>query len=331
MGIQFCYGQADIHFSQFYETSVNRNPALTGVFADDYKVSAFYRSQWASVSIPYTTYMFSGETKVAVAPYSEDLISFGLLAYRDKAGTAGQQITSAYPVVSYNKSLNADYNSYLSLGIAGSYSQYSFDPGKVTFNSQYDNGVINTALPSFENIATNKTSFWNLAAGINFNTSNNQDNTVVYCFGLSGYNLTAQPLSYVRGGKSSINLRGNVNAAVAISMREDIKIQFHGNYAQQGNFNEIMGAFLWTWSPINSFYESEFSLSLGGIYRYNDALAPVVKLRYQKVALSASYDVNISSFTPATNSNGGFELSLSISGAYKDQTSGDRKTVCPRF
>jgi type IX secretion system PorP/SprF family membrane protein len=326
-----CYAQADVHFSQFYETSILRNPGLTGVFADDYKVSCFYRNQWLSVSVPYTTYLVSGETKVPVGNYVDDFVSFGMLLYRDKSGSAGQQITSIYPAVSYNKSLNPVYNSYLSFGICASYSQYSFDPGRITFNNQYQAGAINTSLPSLENIAGNSNGFWNLAAGLNFNTSNNEDNGIVYCLGVSGYNLTEQPISYINNRDVVLSVRANVNAAAIITVNEEARIQLHANYGQQGNFREIMGALLWTWSPSVSAVASDFSLTIGGIYRHNDVIAPTIKLRYQRLAISSSYDVNFSTFRPATELRGGFELSLSLSGNYPNNRNANRTILCPRF
>jgi hypothetical protein len=45
--------QADIHFSQFYETSILRNPALTGVFPEDYRVGAYERSEAAAKAVCY--------------------------------------------------------------------------------------------------------------------------------------------------------------------------------------------------------------------------------------------------------------------------------------
>ncbi len=328
---QICFGQVDIHFSQFYETSIMRNPGLTGVFADDYKLSCFYRNQWSSVSTPYSTYLFNGETKLPLGTNVDDFVSFGLLSFSDRAGTAGQRITGAYPTVSYNKSVNPDLNSYLSLGICGMYSQYSFDPGKVTFNNQYQNGTLNSSLPSMENIVGNKISFWNLGAGLNFNSSTNPDNNVVYCIGISGYNLTERPISYLRSGNAILNFRTNLNAALAIALREDIQIQFHGNYVRQSEFNEICGAFLWSWSNVDRSNGSDFTLTLGGIYRYNDAIAPLVKLKFQRLAVSASYDVNTSTFRPATNLQGGVELSVSISGDFRRQMYSSKATVCPRF
>src|SRR5438445_800840 len=118
------FGQADIHFSQFYETSILRNPALTGVFADDYKLGAYYRNQWSSISNPYSTFLVSAETHFQVNQTSEDFVSIGLLSYSDKAGSIDQKITTFYPAINYNKSINSDHNTFLSFGFTGGYMQY---------------------------------------------------------------------------------------------------------------------------------------------------------------------------------------------------------------
>ena len=73
----------DIHFSQFYENSVLTNPALTGVFSGEYKVGIDYRNQWASVATPFTTTMFSAETRILVNRAVNDYISFGFGGYYD--------------------------------------------------------------------------------------------------------------------------------------------------------------------------------------------------------------------------------------------------------
>ena len=45
----------DIHFSQFSETPLLRNPALAGIFSGDLRIQAVYRNQWNSVTVPYQT------------------------------------------------------------------------------------------------------------------------------------------------------------------------------------------------------------------------------------------------------------------------------------
>ena len=55
-----CHAQ-DIHFSQFFETPLLRNPALAGIFSGDLRIQAVYRNQWNSVTVPYQTTSLNGE------------------------------------------------------------------------------------------------------------------------------------------------------------------------------------------------------------------------------------------------------------------------------
>jgi hypothetical protein len=45
----------DIHFSQFFETPLLRNPGLAGIFTGDYRLQMVYRDQWRSVTDGYKT------------------------------------------------------------------------------------------------------------------------------------------------------------------------------------------------------------------------------------------------------------------------------------
>ena len=53
--------QVDPHFTQYYVYPAWLNPALTGAFDGQYRVSGIYRSQWGNISSPFTTPGFSLE------------------------------------------------------------------------------------------------------------------------------------------------------------------------------------------------------------------------------------------------------------------------------
>lgn len=42
----------DIHFSQFYEAPLSRNPALAGIFTGNLRVQLLHRNQWATIDVP---------------------------------------------------------------------------------------------------------------------------------------------------------------------------------------------------------------------------------------------------------------------------------------
>ena len=192
----FVRAQADVHFSQFYETSILRNPGLTGVFADDYKFGVYYRNQWSSVANPFQTVQVSAETHAPVSYKNDDFFSFGLLGYADEAGNIDQKITSIYLALGYNKSLNADHNTYLSVGFTAGYLQYSFDASKATFNNQYQNGQFDPNNPVLEALPNSKLTAIDAGAGVNFNTSSGENNKVTYVIGFSGYHFNQPKFSY---------------------------------------------------------------------------------------------------------------------------------------
>ena len=322
--------QADIHFSQFYETSILRNPALTGVFSDDYKLGLYYRNQWSSITHPYSTALFSAEGHVPVSSVSEDFVSFGILGYSDRAGSIDQKITTVYPALNYNKCINTDHNTFLSVGFTGGYNQYSFDPTKTTFNNQYLNNAFDPSNPSMENLPNAKMSMWDLGAGINYNTSMGEDNRTTYVIGFSGYHFTQPKFSYYQTSGITENMRLNANGAASFTITDMINMQIQANYAIQGTYKEAVGGVLVTWTQLGSISKPRFSLTGGLMYRVGDAIIPIVKVGYQQFAMGLSYDVNLSSLNEASNFQGGYEFTLFYTGNFSDKGM-TRKTVCPKF
>src|SRR5688572_7759127 len=108
----------DIHFSQFFETPLLRNPALAGIFSGDLKIQGVYRTQWNSVTVPYQTASLNIEYKQPVGR-GDDFITLGGEILYDKAGTIALAATHILPVINYHKSLSTEKNMYLSLGFMG--------------------------------------------------------------------------------------------------------------------------------------------------------------------------------------------------------------------
>lgn len=323
--------QADIHFSQFYETSILRNPGLTGVFTDDYKVGTYYREQWSSISHPYTTGSLYGEARFSVGKVSDDYVSIGLLGYNDRAGSLSQTITGVYPALNYSKSMNPDKNAYLSLGVTAGMLQYSFDFTKATVDDQYVFGMYSPTNPTNENITSTKMSIWDLGVGLNYNSSAGEYENVTYMIGISAYHLTRPKFTYMEIEGQTQNMRMNVNAAAAFNVKENVAVQLHANFAAQGGFFEQVTGALATWAEKGGGANPEYALTLGVLYRYKDALIPVAKLKYRRVSIGYSYDVNMSKLKPASRMMGGSELTIAFTGNFRDKSGILRKTVCPKF
>ena len=59
-------------------------------------------------------------------------------------------------------------------------------------------------------------------------------------------------------------------------------------------------------------FNKETSLYTGLLFRYGDALAPVIRYEVNKLAFGVSYDFTLSSLFNANRSNGGFEICIAF-------------------
>jgi type IX secretion system PorP/SprF family membrane protein len=321
----------DVHFSQFYESTILRNPALTGIFTGEYKVTAIYRNQWSSVSQPFQTALISAETRIPVSEDIHDFVSIGLVAYYDRAGSIDLKTMGVYPAINYNKSLEDDHNSFISVGFTGGYLQRSFDPTKMTFDNQYQGGSFNPDNPTGEQITDSKIHHWDLGAGISFSSSAGANNDLSYFVGVAGYHFLKPTVSFFHNSDIKLEMKWNVNAGINYKLSERYGLILHANYMKQGSYSETIGGGLLSWKNSAVPEDNIFTLYAGAFYRINDALAPTVKLDYKTLSFGLSYDVNISKLKAASNLRGGYELTVVKTGLFKDPRWEKARTICPSF
>ena len=322
----------DVHFSQFYETTVLRNPSLMGFFSGDYKVAGNYRNQWSSISNPFITGQLAFESRIPVSTEINDFFSVGLLANYDKAGSLDMKTFSIYPAISYSKSMEDEHNSFISVGFAGGYLQRSFDPTKITVNNQYQNGAFNPDNPTNENITDNKISYWDLGAGISFSSGGGQNNNTSYFAGASGYHFTKPKTSFYNNQLVHLEMKWNANAGINHRINESFGVMAQVNYMKQGRYTELIGGGLVSWKRATERQSDPlFIFYVGAFYRVNDAVIPVVKLDYMRYSFGLSYDVNVSGLKAASNLRGGYELSIVKTGLFSDPRWEKSRTICPHF
>src|SRR3982751_6274175 len=161
------FGQ-DIHFSQFFEAPLLRNPSLAGIFTGDIRVQAVYRDQWNTVTNAYRTGSLNVEYKMPIGR-ANDFITTGLQILYDRAGSVSWTSTHILPALNYHKSLSVERNSYLSLGFMGGPVQRMFDRSRMTTNSMYD------GMGDGENFIEPKYTYIDDAVGMSYNTQLNAD------------------------------------------------------------------------------------------------------------------------------------------------------------
>ncbi len=320
----------DIHFSQFFETPLLRNPALAGLFSGDVRIQAVYRSQWNSVTDAYKTGSLNGEVKLAVGN-ADDFLTIGGQILYDKAGSIAMSSTHILPAINYHKSMSADRNSYLSLGVMGGWVQRSVDRSKITTNSQFDGTGYNGSLSNGENFAKSFYSYFDGSVGMSFNTQlgENIDNNIFLGVAYHHFNRPAK-LTFYSDNKYEMMAKWVGSAGIRMSMTDNSYFTVEADYSKQGVYSETMAGLLYS-CKLGDAENSKYSIHGGAYLRWKDALIPVVKLEFKPLAVAVSYDANISQLKPASTGHGGFEVSLTYQ-KFRDRYNSSKEAIrCPRF
>lgn len=321
----------DIHFSQFYENAILRNPGLTGIFSGDYKAGVNYRTQWGNIANPFETVIASAETRIQTNKEYHDYLSFGACVSYDKAGAIDFTSVQITPAVNYNKRLFDGHSSYLSAGFAASYIQRSFDPSKMTVDNQYLGGGYDPNAATGETMHFDKITHYDVSAGVSFNSSAGPNNEVMYYIGAAAYHIT-KPKEAFSQAETFIRLGAKYtgNAGVSVRFNPHFSMMATANYTNQAPYQEtIFGGMLSYRQPIND--RRIFALSAGCFLRWKDAIIPTMKVDYNTYAFTLSYDVTTSSLKPSLSSKGGWEMSVYIRGKYPRKEGATDRIECPRF
>jgi type IX secretion system PorP/SprF family membrane protein len=320
----------DIHFSQFFEAPLLRNPALAGLFSGDLRLQSVYRTQWQDVSVPYQTTSFNGEVKLAVGK-SQDFVTIGGEILYDKAGTIAMKTTHVLPVLNYHKSLSAEKNMYLSLGFMGGLVQRKFDVGKMTTNSQFDGSAYNSNLGTGEDFASDSYSYFDGTAGLSFNTQLGADaeNNLFVGMAYHHFNKNARN-SFYTNATAELTPKWVYSAGAKMATTDNSYITIHADYSKQGAYTEMVAGAMLTYRLEDS-ENPRYFVHGGAFMRWNDAIIPVAKLEFKPFAVSVSYDANISKLSGATGGKGGFELGLSYQKYLKSDNTSSEAVRCPRF
>ncbi|HMU45344.1 MAG TPA: PorP/SprF family type IX secretion system membrane protein [Chitinophagaceae bacterium] len=316
------FGQ-DIHFSQFFETPLWRNPSLAGIYTGDIRIQAVYRDQWNSVTDAYRTGSVNAEFKMPIGK-ANDFITTGMQVLYDRAGTIGWTSVYALPVLNYHKSLSDIHNRYLSLGFMGGWVQRRFDPSKVTTNSQYDNGGLG------ESFSNSQYNYLDGSVGMSFNADINDKPENNFFLGVAFHHFNRPKKSFYRNDDFELHPKWVFSGGIHLAVSDYSYITIQGDHSRQGGFSETVAGGMYGLKVGGDPDNPQYTMHAGGFLRWNDALIPVIKIDYTPFSIALSYDINISKLKPSSYGRGGFEMSVSYIG-FRQRNSTLDAIRCPRF
>lgn len=316
----------DPHFSQFFSSPLTLNPALTGKFDGSLRFAANYRNQWPAFNNVYTTGTASVDFDILTNRIPEnDTWGVGIIGLTDKAG--GGILTRNYIGVStsYHKALNENGWSQIGVGFQGAYGQQMLDYTKLYFNDQLTPFGYDLTVPSADiaNITNPNFNYLDVNAGLIYTVSTTDKNN--FYVGASMYHIN-RPKESFEGANWTLNPRTTVSAGGYFPVSDILTLHTSGIYQVQNGSNEIvLGAALST--PIDAESYNSSNMYAGAWMRLKDAIIPYVGVEFGGIRIGASYDINISSLKPGSQSRGGMELSL----IYIKRPAESKGLPCPKF
>ncbi|MDB5195637.1 MAG: hypothetical protein JWP88_7 [Flaviaesturariibacter sp.] len=314
----------DLHFSQFFEAPLLRNPSLAGIYTGDIRVQAVYRDQWNSVTNAYKTTSLNAEYKMPIGK-ANDFVTAGMQLLYDQAGTVSLKTTHVLPALNYHKSLSNQVNRYLSVGFMGGMVQQRIDRTKVTTDGTY-NGT-----GDGENFPSPQYTYFDAAAGISFNSELNEDPNNNIFFGFAYHHFNRPKKSFYNNEAAELTPKMVTSAGIKFSVTEASYLTLQADYSKQGAYQEVIGGFLYGIKLGEDFDKPKYTVHGGMFMRLNDAIIPVIKLDYSPFSVSLSYDANISKLKASTMGRGGFEIGISYIGFRKTKEEAPSFSLCPRF
>jgi len=312
--------QVDPHFSQYYVYPSWLNPALTGIFDGNYRISGIYRNQWNSVSSPFSTVGVTADMS------TNKNLNFGINVLNQKAGTAGYNYTTAYASIAYTGvKFGAQGYQRLVFGIQGGIVSRKVTPSKFQFGDQWNPITgYNPSAPTTDILTNTSSTVFDAGAGILYFDAAPGKKANLFV-GFSASHITQPEDPFSAGGKEKLPVRYTAHAGVKLALSETFSITPNALYLKQGNAEEKM---IGAYAKLKA--NNITDLLLGANYRFKDAVAPFAGLNYKNLVLGFSYDVNTSDLGSAVKGTNSFELSLTYIGR-KTYKYSEEHFVCPRL
>lgn len=315
----------DPRFSQFFASPLTLNPALTGRFDGNLRVAGNYRNQWPTINNAFTTFSLSADAPILTGRLPEiDRLAIGFQAFADEQADGVLKNSYFSFSTAYHKGLDEDGFHSVTIGFQGTYAQKRLNTANLKFEDQLRSdgftGITNEIFdPQQLNI-----NYFDLNAGMLF--SGVFEGNINYYAGASMYHIN-RPKESFKGALYDLNPRYTVHGGAYFPVGSTATLHTSALYQNQAGASETVLGGAVGFNLNNDMDYRPTTFYAGSWYRFGDALIPYVGLEFGNWRFGASYDVNTSSLNAASNSRGGFEISL-IYISKKDDAVGIN---CPRF
>lgn len=310
----------DIHFSQFYNSPLTINPALTGIFRGDTRFNTLFKSQWASVPVDFLTFTASADTKFQAKADGNGFFAGGLNFYYDQAGASKLNLATLSLSGSYTQRISGKVFGTVGAMLSGNHR--GFKLGGLTFDNQWNGEQFDPGLDPRESFDNTGITFLDFGAGLNLRFQSLVEPELVdrldkrskMDIGVGLFHLNRPDQSFVDNDKDNLSVRVSTYFFGTLMVSNSVDLILNLNWQSQSPYDEDLG-YLGTKIHLNRELGNQLALQLGLGYRINDfqkgaSYYPVIELFYNGWHASFGYDITVSRFEVATRHRGGPEFNL---------------------
>lgn len=293
----------DIHFSQYFMTDLSTNPALTGVFDSDYRIAGIHRTQWRSVTSPFSTFQLSADAKNFKKNKG---LGLGIRLFNDRAGDSKFNTFSISTALSKSTELNSEGDLFLHSGVQVGFTQKRIDYSGLRFDQQYDGFAYDASQSNGEIGRRDKVSHADLHLGILVRKQLDLGRS--WLIGMSVWNLNTPDVSFKDDVRVNLKQRLSLHGDYSIKINDSWDLNPGARAMMQGPYQEfLMGARLrYTWDYGALAKRRAF---IGGFSRLRDGAFITAGIERDEWIVGLSYDINLSPLEVASSNRGAFEVS----------------------
>lgn len=294
----------DIHLSQFYNCDLLLNPAKTGDFEGDYRVTANYRNQWREISKPISTYIASFDKSFS---YYSQQIEAGILVARDEFSGFQSRTTKVLLSGGYFYTYKENrFRAAIQPGFV--FSQTNLD--LQTFPAQWDFGTGEFDMANNQEANLSPSQFYfDLNLGAQWSRQFEKFKPTV---GFAVNHINRPKATYFSIFEERLRARKVFHTTINYQLKEKTTLEPKFLYMWTAKAGDMV---LGTNLRHQIAHKSITSIYYGAHYRHGikrllDAVIPTIGLRYKKFDLGFSYDINVSSLSKNVTRKSSFEFSL---------------------
>ncbi len=312
----------DIHWSQFNDNPIFQNPALSGHFIGDYRFHGNYRDQWRSVTVPFSTFSLSADSRIFQKPN----LGYGLMLFHDIAGDGNLRTIEIQGNLSYLLKLTSDSSQVLRFGMNLGMNHRQVNWDNFYWDNQFNGIEYDPSLPSNENFQTDRRTNFSIGTGAIYEFRKDDRNKVIA--GIGFFNLN-HPDQGFYGAEIRRDLRFNLFARGMRKLDVDWDLIPSVQFNIQGIYRELLIGSQAKYTLVKSV--NDYKAFYGGIfYRNRDAAYISVGMDYNNWFAGLSYDFNFSKLVPASRIRGGLEIAVRYI-LFHFKPSKSQHRVCPDY